>query len=100
MILGPFSAASRPGLVGWQAGKQKFAAKGSGTINGSGNYRFMLTAIDGQVNGGGSIDKFRNKIWNAVSCGTFMSINSAPRTRLIPRPLSKAGALSSIRSNP
>ena len=28
--------------------------KGSGTINGGGNHGFMLTAIDGQVSGGGS----------------------------------------------
>ena len=39
--------------------------KGTGTINGSGNYTFMLTAIDGQVNGGGGVDKFRIKITNA-----------------------------------
>jgi hypothetical protein len=38
--------------------------KGSGTVNGSGNYGFMLTAIDGQVNGGGGVDKFRIKIWD------------------------------------
>jgi len=35
-----------------------------GTINGSGNYRFMLTAIDGQQPGGGGQDKFRIKIWS------------------------------------
>jgi hypothetical protein len=38
--------------------------KGSGTINNSGNYDFMLTATDGQVNGGGGVDKFRIKIWD------------------------------------
>jgi hypothetical protein len=38
--------------------------KGSGTINGSGDYGFILTAIDGQVNGGGGVDKFRIKIWD------------------------------------
>ena len=38
--------------------------KGTGTINGSGEYKFILTAIDGQVNGGGGVDKFRIKIWN------------------------------------
>ncbi len=37
--------------------------KGQGTINGAGGYRFMLTAIDGQINGGGGSDKFRIKIW-------------------------------------
>ena len=38
--------------------------KGVGTINGSGNYGFMLTATDGQINGGGGVDTFRIKIWD------------------------------------
>ncbi len=38
--------------------------KGVGTINGVGNYGFKLTAIDGQINGGGGFDKFRMKIWD------------------------------------
>ena len=38
--------------------------KGSGTINGAGDYGFLLTAIDGQVSGGGGVDRFRIKIWN------------------------------------
>lgn len=37
---------------------------GVGTINGSGEYGFILTAVDGQVSGGGGIDKFRIKIWD------------------------------------
>jgi hypothetical protein len=41
--------------------------KGWGTINGAGEYGFMLTAIDGQVSGGGGQDRFRIKIWDAVS---------------------------------
>ena len=41
--------------------------KGTGTINGSGIYKFILTAIDGQVPGGGGADKFRIKIWESVS---------------------------------
>ncbi len=40
---------------------------GSGTINGAGDYGFMLTATDGQASGGGGADKFRMKIWDAVS---------------------------------
>jgi hypothetical protein len=36
--------------------------KGTGTINGEGNYGFMLTAIDGDIKGG--VDKFRMKIWD------------------------------------
>ena len=36
--------------------------KGVGTINDAGSYTFILTAIDGQINGGGGTDKFRIKI--------------------------------------
>lgn len=38
--------------------------KGTGTINGEGNYEFILTAIDGQISGGGGADKFRIMIWS------------------------------------
>jgi hypothetical protein len=38
--------------------------KGSGTINGQGDYAFLLTAIDGGVPGGGGADRFRIKIWD------------------------------------
>jgi hypothetical protein len=48
--------------------------KGVGTINGSGSYGFLLTATDGQVSGGGGIDKFRIKIWNQAS-GTVVYDN-------------------------
>jgi hypothetical protein len=37
--------------------------KGVGTINGEGSYKFMLTAIDGDLISGGGFDKFRLKIW-------------------------------------
>jgi Concanavalin A-like lectin/glucanases superfamily/HYR domain/PKD domain len=38
--------------------------KGTGSVNGSGaTYSFLLTATDGDVSGGGGIDKFRMKIW-------------------------------------
>jgi hypothetical protein len=40
--------------------------KGTGTINGSGSYKFLLTAIDGQRPGGGDVDKFRLKIWDSA----------------------------------
>jgi hypothetical protein len=39
--------------------------KGSGSLNGQGGYGFLLTAIDGQVSGGGGVDRFRIKIWQA-----------------------------------
>ena len=33
-------------------------------MNGAGDYGFILTAIDGDINGGGGADKIRIKIWN------------------------------------
>ena len=41
--------------------------KGTGTINNSGNFGFLLTATDGQLSGGGGVDKFRIKIWDKAS---------------------------------
>ncbi|NNF36052.1 MAG: T9SS type A sorting domain-containing protein [Saprospiraceae bacterium] len=39
--------------------------KGDGKVNNQGNYGFMLTGIDGDLNGsGGGVDKFRIKIWD------------------------------------
>ncbi|OGG55213.1 MAG: hypothetical protein A3F84_08320 [Candidatus Handelsmanbacteria bacterium RIFCSPLOWO2_12_FULL_64_10] len=45
--------------------------KGSGTINNSGDYGFMLTATDGQANGGGGVDKFWIKVWNKGTGGVI-----------------------------
>jgi hypothetical protein len=36
--------------------------KGTGSLNGVDGYGFLLTATDGQLNGGGGVDKFRIKI--------------------------------------
>ncbi|MDY6837598.1 MAG: PKD domain-containing protein [Thermodesulfobacteriota bacterium] len=41
--------------------------KGTGTINGDGNFGFMLSAIDGDLLGGGQPDRFRIKIWDKDS---------------------------------
>ena len=41
----------------------KVRFKGSGTINGAGDFAFLLSAVDGQVSGDES-DAFRIKIWN------------------------------------
>lgn len=41
--------------------------KGRGLVNGGGHYGFLLTLIDGQVNGGGGVDKFRIKIWDRAT---------------------------------
>lgn len=37
--------------------------KGEGTLNRDGGYCFLLTATDGDVNGGDGLDRFRLKIW-------------------------------------
>jgi hypothetical protein len=41
--------------------------KGSGEINGEGDYGFLLSAIDGEQPGGGGVDRFRIKIWDKVT---------------------------------
>jgi len=41
--------------------------KGTGTINGNGDYGFLLTAIDGALPGGNGEDKFRIKIWDKAT---------------------------------
>ena len=41
--------------------------KGSGTINGQGDYGFLLTALDGDINGGAGPDSFRIKIWDRAT---------------------------------
>jgi N-acetylneuraminic acid mutarotase len=59
-----FNSTSYDWLV---VGGPKAQYKGSGTINGSGDYGFMLTSIDGQINGGGGTDKFRIKIYDKIT---------------------------------
>jgi predicted outer membrane repeat protein len=48
--------------------------KGEGTINGVAGYSFLLTAIDGQLTGGGGADKFRIKIQETAT-GTVVYDN-------------------------
>ena len=45
--------------------------KGIGTINGEGNYNFMLTAIDANINNNDNfeIDRFRIRIWSEDNYG-------------------------------
>jgi PKD repeat protein len=47
--------------------------KGTGTINGNGNYGFILTAIDGDLKG--TTDKFRIKIWDKDNNDTIVYDN-------------------------
>ena len=41
--------------------------KGEGTINGSGDYGFLLTAIDSDLTPSTDVDKFRIKIWDRAT---------------------------------
>ncbi|MES1245073.1 MAG: PKD domain-containing protein [Acidobacteriota bacterium] len=41
--------------------------KGVGKINGAGSYGFLITAVDGQISGGGGSDKLHMKIWDRAS---------------------------------
>jgi hypothetical protein len=50
--------------------------RGSGTVNGGGDYGFLLTGTDGKVSGGGGVDKFRIKIWNKT--GNVVVYDNAP----------------------
>ena len=58
------------------SGTSKAQYKGSGTVNGTGNYKFLLSAIDGSSQGNGNFpDKFRIKIWDAAT-GTVVYDNN------------------------
>ncbi|MBN3581698.1 T9SS type A sorting domain-containing protein, partial [Algoriphagus aestuarii] len=48
---------------------------GKGTVNGSGNHKFRVVAIDGDVSGGGGTDKFRIMIWGDNSSSTLLYDN-------------------------
>lgn len=38
--------------------------QGTGTINGEGDYGFLISIVDGQLDGGDGVDKFRIHIWD------------------------------------
>jgi hypothetical protein len=50
--------------------------KGTGTVNNAGNYGFLLTATDGDLTGGGGVDKFRIKIWDNNAAGAIVYDNN------------------------
>ncbi|MBD0330689.1 MAG: PKD domain-containing protein [Thermoleophilia bacterium] len=52
----------------------KAQLRGTGTVNGSGSYGFLLTVTDGQRPGGGGVDAVRLKIWRAAD-GTVVYDN-------------------------
>ena len=48
----------------WMVGGHRAKYKGTGTINGVGNYGFMLSAIDEKLTPSTDVDLFRIKIWD------------------------------------
>ena len=53
--------------------------KGTGTINGSGDYHFMLTSIDGAQPGRGGEDKLRIRIWSDSNGLIYDNQPNAPK---------------------
>src|SRR5688500_2711604 len=47
--------------------KARAQFKGFGKVNGSAGYEFIATVIDGDLAGGGGVDKFRIKIWEKTT---------------------------------
>jgi hypothetical protein len=50
--------------------------RGEGTVNGAGDYGFMVSAVDGEVDGGGGTDLFRIKIWDKSQGNTVVYDNN------------------------
>jgi hypothetical protein len=50
--------------------------RGEGTVNGAGDYGFMVSAVDGQINGSGGTDLFRIKIWDRSQGNTVVYDNN------------------------
>jgi hypothetical protein len=63
-----FNALNYDYLAIWGARAQ---FRGFGKVNGDSGYNFILTVIDGQLTGGGGVDKFRIKIWKKTT-GTLV----------------------------
>lgn len=50
--------------------------KGVGTINGTGNYGFLVSVVDGALSGSTPEDRFRIKIWDLDQGGTIVYDNN------------------------
>jgi hypothetical protein len=47
--------------------KERAQFKGFGKVNGAAGYEFIVTVIDGNLPGGGGVDRFRVKIWEKTT---------------------------------
>ena len=72
--------------------------KGTGTINGVDGYRFILTAYDGNVSGGGGVDKFRMKILLGTKV-VYDNVWAAPDDVDSANPMAIAGGSINIQKN-
>jgi hypothetical protein len=53
------------GLASITLNRARAVITGTGTLNGLSGHSVLLAVIDGQAKGGGGVDRFRIKIWNA-----------------------------------
>jgi len=67
--------------------------QGLGTINGSGEYGFILTAIDGQKNKGGGGDLIRMKIWDNTTGTVIFDSQMGADDRAYPTTDLKGGSI-------
>jgi len=68
--------------------------KGSGTVNGDGDFGFLVSAVDGDVNGGGGADKFRIKVWNKVTGSVIYDNQTAAADNAAATTVIEAGNIS------
>ena len=68
--------------------------KGVGTIGGTGDYGFMLSAVDGKLTGGGDADKFRIKIWTNDEPKRSSTTTSSATTMTLGHPTKSRAAAS------
>ncbi len=66
--------------------------KGTGTVNGSGQYAFFVTVMDGQASGGGGVDKFRIKIWD-LATGQVIYDNQMGADDALPTTVVQGGSI-------
>jgi hypothetical protein len=65
--------------------------KGTGTVNGVSGYDFTLTAYDGDITGGGGVDRFRIRITKTNGGNVFDNRNGQPTDMDVADPQAIAG---------
>ena len=70
--------------------------KGIGTINGTGNYGFMISVVDEALSGSSDQDRFRIKIWDLDNDGAIVYDNNIEQTDENAEPATNIGGGSII----